>query len=352
MSGFDEYGLYLENVTMSELDLYNIVQPLSDSLLRYFKLNNVVIGSLKSEGATEDSEDCCQINVQDYKPHSAHKGLSINNSKIGFIEKNSLSFFSNSKLDFRILNSEIGVVKEKGIKLGKAIYPNFENSSFTLEDGAFEIGNNIEKQILNNRIVMSKTSFASWDCESKNIGRNKIILVEELKAIRALEENELDSGLGTTSAVHPSCLSGNQILNANLDPPTTTTTSTVTPSSTTVTTETPDPAIANNSMAVTLPGFNSSESFQQITDGTEGRHDSENYYQIHKYLCYLVAAVVGFLLIILIGLVAALAMKQKEAGRKRKKPEEDRHPSLMYMPGSSVYGNDTWPIPSASTFDM
>lgn len=406
----EKYGLDLENVSIPILNLYNLVYPLSSSL-RYLKLTNVVVGAIEgkmAKGVADDAttsdeggSNCCSITLEaGFSGQKKRAGVWINNTRIGVIEPNGLNLMSDSEMDVSLENSEIGMIKKNGLKLTGRIVPQILNTHVSLEgQGSIMLDEGMTLKAIHNQIILTQNIFDKWNCEQNNIEGNDFIVVklpdlseeENNKKQESIDEgfqvasmiktlnnekgstpqpthkNETTAKDGSIPAsvddpnwpvkelseldafIHPTCVDHNRILNVPLESyknvpknPQTEPPLEITPSE--------SDNISNHSLET--------ETFYPIISPNESQRfsiasnsSSEKHMQVHKGLAYMILAAVGALLLIVLVLVGILVFRRKRESRDiyQEAPSRDRRPSLMYMPGSSVYGNDSWPIPPAQT---
>ena len=343
-SGKREYGILLKNVTMSVLNLHNLVEPRSRKI-RYLQIHDSILGSVRGNGNSHDDQKKCEIKLSRSLPNQiVQGGILINNSKIGIIEPCSLSFKGSSDTDFKIQGSEIGFVKNNGIELKNLRNVVIGNSSLNLEEEtSLSIGEKISIHATGNRIVLPRHILNLVNCKENDITDNKFIIFRDISRnseIKSVSRNIVAANHSEDSSqlapfVHSSCIDKNTILNVQQK---------MIPNdgieeTTTFSSYYSSISELSDSKENILP--NSTKQYEQLLMGT-------NFYQIHEGIFYLVSFGICFLVISVIILVAMLAFRTRREAIAN--PVSERRPSLMYMTGSSIYGNENmWPtaLPSS-----
>ena len=349
---------------MPVLNLYNLVYPTSMGSMRYLRMNQTVIGAMQGK-MPEDDEDHASINL--VRGTSVLTGVSIINSQIGVIEPYSLSFTNKDTMysqDVKIEGSNVGFIKDNGIRLAEKVLPTFESNTMTL-DGSKSIVVDDENILTaeKNRIVLPMNILDNKNCEQNNLAENEFILVQgidnnhdnhneratslpftliknDLTENAALVEEHLtsqESGRETSvnDYIHPSCLKKNTILNMPR-----------TPFKNQYQEPTINPLAEVNS---TVRNF-TEDDFELLsvngsdTSMTANLLDSNSSFRIHKIVAYFIVGGIGALTMAVLVLAGMLAFTKRRSRQQVEEAEEytrDRRPSLMYMPGS-MYGGDTW----------
>ena len=369
LDGSEHFGLNLHNVSVPSLNIFNIL-PDSSSRLQYLHLNKVIIGVLQGPPELDNS-----ITVHNDPTLSKKNGVKISNTQIGEIRTHALKMVGNG-MDMTFEDSRIGIVRKLGIVLSGGMTLTIKNSCLEAEDSSsISLNGTIAATMTSNKMIIPENFLGLRNCKESAINDNRFILVKKsepeayLTKTDTSEDNleELGSEVESLSKnhsvsvedfLHPSCVERNTILNFSPAK------DAVTERSSPIVEMTRKPI--EEKKEITEPESKSEEKPSTTEEAPEFltsipesfvHYDPDRQFAVHKVLAYFAAGLLATLIIVIIVLACLLACQRKKSTESLNVSESvarDRRPSLMYVPGGSLYGNDSWatsdPMPSTDSF--